>query len=205
LSFRTPIRAASNSRDPSGGESQERRILGVAVSYEIDHSRKAAGQQSLVCGILLVRHGWAPPSHSPYLAKQIRLNLASPSDDATATRSRRALNKRYPSTTNPVGAKVDFSNGQSCMSPCTIKTKRDQSLQITLTHDGSNPQTATMIPQLAGSGVLLGGLIDYGTGAVYDLEPNPMTVTLVCGPGVAGGVAVVTPASAVATSPPSNK
>ena len=28
--------------------------------------------------------------------------------------------------------------------------------------------------------MILGGLIDYGTGAVYDLQPNPMTVTLAC-------------------------
>ncbi|WP_172592474.1 hypothetical protein [Nitrosomonas supralitoralis] len=37
-----------------------------------------------------------------------------------------------------------------------------------------------MMPTLAGGGVIMGGLIDYGTGAVYDLHPNPMTVSLVC-------------------------
>lgn len=29
-----------------------------------------------------------------------------------------------------------------------------------------------MIPTLAGAGVIFGGFIDYGTGAVYDLQPN---------------------------------
>lgn len=82
--------------------------------------------------------------------------------------------------TNPVSAKIEFSNGQSCMSPCSIKTKRDQSLVITISKEGCSTQTATMIPTLAGGGVILGGLIDYGTGAVYDLQPNPLTITLAC-------------------------
>jgi hypothetical protein len=82
--------------------------------------------------------------------------------------------------TNPVGAGVQFSNGQSCVSPCTIKSKRDQSLLITISKEQCSTQTATMIPTLSGGGVILGGLIDYGTGAVYDLQPNPLTVTLAC-------------------------
>ncbi len=82
--------------------------------------------------------------------------------------------------TNPISAKIEFSNGQSCLSPCSIKTKRDQSLVITISKEGCSTQTATMIPTLAGGGVILGGWIDYGTGAVYDLQPNPLTITLAC-------------------------
>lgn len=82
--------------------------------------------------------------------------------------------------TNPITAKIEFSNGQSCLSPCSIKTKRDQSLIITISKEGCSTQTATMIPTLAGGGVILGGIIDYGTGAVYDLQPNPLTITLAC-------------------------
>lgn len=82
--------------------------------------------------------------------------------------------------TNPISAKIEFSNGQSCLSPCSIKTKRDQSLVITISKEGCSTQTATMIPTLAGGGVILGGIIDYGTGAVYDLQPNPLTITLAC-------------------------
>jgi hypothetical protein len=82
--------------------------------------------------------------------------------------------------TNPPGAKVDFSNGQSCTSPCHITAARDQSLLVTISKESCGTQTATMVPTLGGEGVLLGGLIDYGTGAVYDLQPNPMTITLMC-------------------------
>lgn len=96
----------------------------------------------------------------------------------------RGTTEQVSVNTNPVGATVQFSNGQSCDSPCTIETKRNKPLQISISKPGCATQTATMIPQLSGGGVILGGLIDYGTGAVYDLEPNPMTVTLVCGPGL---------------------
>lgn len=82
--------------------------------------------------------------------------------------------------TNPPGADLQFSNGQSCKSPCSLKVSRSQSLQINIAKEGCQTQTATMIPTLAGGGVILGGLIDYGTGAVYDLQPNPLTVTMAC-------------------------
>lgn len=92
----------------------------------------------------------------------------------------RGTEQQVSVNTNPTGADIQFSNGQSCVSPCMIKTKRDQSLQITISKEGCHQQTATMMPTLAGAGVMLGGLIDYGTGAVYDLQPNPLTVSLVC-------------------------
>lgn len=92
----------------------------------------------------------------------------------------RGTDQQVSVNTNPVGALVTFSNGQSCNSPCTITTKRNQQLQLNISKDGCATQTATMVPALAGGGVLLGGLIDYGTGAVYDLQPNPLTITLAC-------------------------
>jgi hypothetical protein len=82
--------------------------------------------------------------------------------------------------TNPIGANVEFSNGQNCTSPCRITAARDESLLVTISKENCGTQTATMVPTLGGAGVLLGGLIDYGTGAVYDLQPNPLTVTLMC-------------------------
>jgi len=41
-----------------------------------------------------------------------------------------------------------------------------------------------MIPALPGAGAIWGGLIDYGTGAVYDLQPNPLFVKLTCAESV---------------------
>jgi hypothetical protein len=51
---------------------------------------------------------------------------------------------------------------------------------ITFSKSGCNNQMASVYPTLAGSGVILGGLIDYGTGAVYNLTPNPVVVSLNC-------------------------
>lgn len=54
-----------------------------------------------------------------------------------------------------------------------------------------------MVPTLSGAGVILGGLIDYGTGAVYDLQPNPLTVTLACGPTPHAGLPAHLPEFAI--------
>lgn len=92
----------------------------------------------------------------------------------------RGTEQQITVNTNPVGADLQFSNGQSCQSPCSLKVARNQSLQINVSKPECQTQTATMIPVLAGAGVILGGLIDYGTGAVYDLQPNPLTLTMAC-------------------------
>jgi hypothetical protein len=92
----------------------------------------------------------------------------------------RGTEQQVSINTSPVGAHVQFSNGVSCVSPCSITAKRNQPLTVTITKNYCQTQTASMVPTLAGGGVILGGLIDYGTGAVYDLQPNPLTVTLAC-------------------------
>jgi len=81
--------------------------------------------------------------------------------------------------TVPTGAMVQFSNGKSCISPCKIVASRKNSLSITVTKEGYQPHTTTMIPSLSGVGVILGDIVDYGTGAVYDLQPNPYHVYLI--------------------------
>lgn len=72
-----------------------------------------------------------------------------------------------------------FLMGQSCTTPCTITAERNKTLQVTITKEGYHTHTTSLMPTLAGGGVLLGGLIDYGTGAVYDLQPNPYTANLI--------------------------
>lgn len=81
--------------------------------------------------------------------------------------------------TTPTGACVQFSNGTSALTPCTVAAERKSPLQLTITKEGYQTHTSTLVPSLAGAGAVLGGLIDYGTGAVYDLQPNPYHVTLI--------------------------
>jgi hypothetical protein len=107
----------------------------------------------------------------------------------------RGTDQEVAVNTTPNAAKVQFSNGQSCTSPCRIKAERNKSLIVTISKEACHTETATMVPTLAGAGVILGGLIDYGTGAVYDLQPNPLTVTLVCD-GSAAAAASQPPAEA---------
>jgi hypothetical protein len=76
-------------------------------------------------------------------------------------------------TSDPSGALVELSDGEKGTTPCQFVLKRNQSLNIKYSKEGYYPENVTVYPTLAGAGVILGGLIDYGTGAVYSLTPNP--------------------------------
>jgi len=92
----------------------------------------------------------------------------------------RGTTQQISINSDPDGAKVTLSNGQSCTTPCNIEAERKNSLQVTIEKEGCRRQTTAMVPTLAGAGAVLGGIIDYGTGAVYDLQPNPLFITLAC-------------------------
>lgn len=76
--------------------------------------------------------------------------------------------------------------------------ERDSSFSITFSKDGCDSQTVSVFPTLAGAGVLLGGIIDYGTGAVYSLRPNPVVTTLKCSALASAAQAADRPTVAVA-------
>ncbi len=82
---------------------------------------------------------------------------------------------------NPAGAEATLSNGQSCITPCSLVLPRNASMSVTFAKKGCEDHMTSVFPTLAGAGVILGGLIDYGTGAVYSLMPNPVLVRLRCG------------------------
>ena len=82
--------------------------------------------------------------------------------------------------TDPLGAKVELSNGSTCVTPCNIAVPKKGTLQVTLRKEGCRTYTTALIPTISGTGIVLGGLIDYGTGAVYHHQPNPLFVHLDC-------------------------
>lgn len=49
---------------------------------------------------------------------------------------------------------------------------------VKVSKEGYYTESITVTPTIAGAGVILGGIIDYGTGAVYNLTPNPVQVLL---------------------------
>lgn len=90
----------------------------------------------------------------------------------------------------PSRAAVQTSNGYSCAeTPCAIKMPRRSEFVVTLSKPGYHTTNVNVSHEISGAGgagmagnVLLGGLIgagiDAGTGAMHDLTPNPVVVTL---------------------------
>lgn len=95
-----------------------------------------------------------------------------------------------PSEATVVFAEVSEKlQDQSCMTPCEIELKRKYSYRTTVAKEGYTPFETILIPKVSASGgtamagnILIGGVIgagvDAATGAMKDLTPNPMTVTL---------------------------
>ncbi|RMC30799.1 translation initiation factor 2 [Paracoccus alkanivorans] len=92
----------------------------------------------------------------------------------------------------PGGAQVKMSDGQTCdNTPCTFKVPRKSELNVLVTKERCKPQQIRVTNKVAGGGgaamagnVLVGGLIgagvDASSGAMLDLVPNPVNVTLEC-------------------------
>lgn len=106
---------------------------------------------------------------------------------ATVTRG---ANTAWQVSTSPPGASVKTTHGFQCPStPCSIKMPRKSSFTATVTKDGYKSLDIIVTNKVAGGGgaamagnVLVGGLIgagvDASSGAMLDLTPNPVNVTL---------------------------
>lgn len=114
--------------------------------------------------------------------------------------------------TVPPAASVKTSNGMQCDStPCSLKIARNAEFDATITKSGYKPLKVHVTHKISGGGgagmagnVLLGGIIgaavDVGTGAMYDLTPNPVDVVLEKEDGVAGSAPPQTVSASVAPS-----
>lgn len=92
----------------------------------------------------------------------------------------------------PSGAQVELSDGQSCNNtPCTFKLPRKSEINVLIKKDRCEPQQIRVTNKVSGNGgaamagnVFVGGIIgagvDASTGAMLDLVPNPVEVTLAC-------------------------
>ena len=106
---------------------------------------------------------------------------------ATVTRG---SNTAWEVNTTPPGATVKTTNGFYCEStPCALKMPRKAEFTATVTHPGYKPVDVKVTNHVSNGGgmgmagnVLLGGVIgagvDVATGAMLDLTPNPVTLTL---------------------------
>jgi hypothetical protein len=116
---------------------------------------------------------------------------------ATVTRGTR---QTFKIDSTPTEAKVELSNGETCVTPCVLKLKRRPGFTATFTKDGFQSQTVNVDSELHGGGVaagagnlllggVVGGLVDGSNGSLNSLTPNPLTVTLVPVAGAAGAAA----------------
>ena len=79
--------------------------------------------------------------------------------------------------------------GASCTTPCSANLTRKGSYKTVVSKEGYTPYEIVVVPKISGTGaagmagnVLIGGIIgagvDAATGAMNDLSPNPLNVTL---------------------------
>jgi hypothetical protein len=101
----------------------------------------------------------------------------------------RGSNQAFTVSTQPSGAEIRFSNGFACTSPCTINIARRPGFSVTASKEGYRSVTTAVTSGISGSGgtagagnILLGGVIGIGvdsyTGAMNELSPNPLLITL---------------------------
>ncbi|MDB5419803.1 MAG: hypothetical protein JWP50_3222 [Phenylobacterium sp.] len=113
--------------------------------------------------------------------------LASTAACATMTRG---TTTAFNVVSEPPAAGVKTSNGFACeATPCTFKMKRKSEFDVTVSKAGYKTWTGKVTNHVSSGGgagmagnVLVGGLIgagvDVASGAMLDLAPNPLKVTL---------------------------
>jgi hypothetical protein len=102
----------------------------------------------------------------------------------------RGSSQQFSVQSTPPGAQVSTSNGFECQAtPCTFRMSRKDAFRITVSKDGYVAQTHDITSSVSGAGgtamagnILIGGIIggaiDATSGAMNDLKPNPLIVTL---------------------------
>lgn len=102
----------------------------------------------------------------------------------------RGTTQEFTIESSPPGALATTSNGFRCEStPCTLRMPRKDGFSVTVTRQGYVEQTHTVTSSMSGGGgaalagnLIVGGIIGAGidatSGALNDLSPNPLIVTL---------------------------
>ena len=74
--------------------------------------------------------------------------------------------------TDPVGAEVTLSSGETCLTPCTLRKRRKDPFEVTIVKPGYAPVTTQVLSGVSGAGaagmagnVLVGGIIGIGVDA----------------------------------------
>ena len=90
----------------------------------------------------------------------------------------------------PIGANVELSNGMNGTTPWTFELPRKNGVTVTISKEGFETTVVNVVSTVSSGGgmntagnIIFGGLIglaiDGGSGAMKDLTPNPVFVTLI--------------------------
>ena len=117
----------------------------------------------------------------------VLLCAASLSACATVTRGTR---QNYTIETDPEGAQIELSTGQTCTSPCRLRLPRKHDFTVTARMVGYETATADVDSRIRAGGVagaagnvliggIIGGIVDGSNGSMRDLTPNPLRISMV--------------------------
>lgn len=131
----------------------------------------------------------------------LTVSAISMSGCATVTRGTKDV---LEINTTPAAAQATTSNGFACATPCALKMPRRSEFDVDISKAGYKPVRVHVTSKVSGQGgagmagnVLVGGIIgagvDMGTGAMLDLVPNPINVTLEPAGGALAAVQATTP------------
>jgi len=92
-------------------------------------------------------------------------------------------------SSTPANADVRLSNGQRSKTPAAFKLPRNRPVRVEISKAGYESQSVQVLPQVSGGGaagmagnVIAGGVVGVGvdalSGAMYDLTPDTIHVTL---------------------------
>ncbi|HZV83351.1 MAG TPA: translation initiation factor 2 [Brevundimonas sp.] len=102
----------------------------------------------------------------------------------------RGSSQEFTVQSEPSGARVSTSNGFQCdATPCTFRMPRKDAFRATIALPGYASQTHEIKSGISGGGAagmagnlvfggIIGGVVDASSGAMNNLTPNPLIVTL---------------------------
>lgn len=102
----------------------------------------------------------------------------------------RGSSQEFTVESTPPGARVSTSNGFQCdATPCTFRMPRKDAFRATVSLDGYVTQEHEIGSGISGGGAagmagnvifggVIGAVVDGNSGAMNDLTPNPLVVTL---------------------------
>ncbi|ARS26728.1 PEGA domain-containing protein [Sphingomonas sp. KC8] len=130
---------------------------------------------------------------------------------ATVTRG---TQQKYVITSQPEGAAVALTTGQTCVTPCKLKLKRKHDFTARFTKEGFEPAEAQVESKFSGGGGaaaagniliggIIGGVVDGSNGSLNNLFPDKLDVVLkpVAVADAAAPVAVAETTAAAAAEP----